>query len=67
VLSVARGNHVPVVARWMSAAERAVRNWVRPARSLDARLGTAGVATQVLAADGIQVGVSFRGSLPEPW
>jgi len=28
VLSVARGNHVPMVARWTSVAERAVRNWV---------------------------------------
>ena len=28
VLSVARGNHVPMVARSMSVAERAVRNWV---------------------------------------
>ena len=28
VLSVAQGNHVPVVARSMSVAERAVRNWV---------------------------------------
>lgn len=28
VLSVARGNHVPMVAKWMSVAERAVRNWV---------------------------------------
>ncbi len=28
VLSVARGNHVPTVARSMSVAERAVRNWV---------------------------------------
>jgi transposase len=28
VLSVARGNHVPMVARWISVAERAVRNWV---------------------------------------
>lgn len=28
VLSVARGNHVPMVARWMSVAQRAVRNWV---------------------------------------
>ena len=28
VLSVVRGNHVPMVARWMSLAERAVRNWV---------------------------------------
>ena len=28
VLSVARGNHVPTVAQWISVAERAVRNWV---------------------------------------
>ena len=28
VLSVARGDHVPRVARSMSVAERAVRNWV---------------------------------------
>ena len=28
VLSVARGDHVPTVARSMSVAERAVRNWV---------------------------------------
>ena len=28
VLSVARGNHVPGVARSMSVAERALRNWV---------------------------------------
>ncbi len=28
VLSVARGNHVPLVARSMAVAERAVRNWV---------------------------------------
>lgn len=28
VLSVARGNHVPMVARGLSVAERAVRNWV---------------------------------------
>lgn len=28
VLSVARGNHVPMVARSMSVAERAVRTWV---------------------------------------
>jgi transposase len=28
VLSVARGNHVPMVAQWISVAERAVRNWV---------------------------------------
>lgn len=28
VLSVARGNHVPRVARWMSVAQRALRNWV---------------------------------------
>ncbi len=28
VLSVARGNHVPMVARSIAVAERAVRNWV---------------------------------------
>ena len=28
VLSVARGNHVPMLARSLSVAERAVRNWV---------------------------------------
>ena len=28
VLSVARGNYVPMVALWISVAERAVRNWV---------------------------------------
>ena len=28
VLSVARGNRIPRVARWMSVAQRALRNWV---------------------------------------